>query len=134
MWVYFWILLVPMSINIYLNSFFKEKIKRVLNCSFNLFYCCQRKSLILYAFAVISDSMQSTVIDILLDIKIASIRQQGLEKVLHTKHLPATFLQATLSAVSQQLATQGTYVEGTGFTTETSKTIKRKMIKCVIII
>ena len=44
-----------------------------------------------------------------MDIKISSIRQQGLEKVLHTKYLPASVLQAVIGTLIQQLDTQGVF-------------------------
>ncbi len=58
--------------------------------------------------SVESGALQTEVIDTLLDMKIGSIKQQGLERVLHTKYLTAGFLQAVIKAVAQQLDLQGT--------------------------
>ena len=45
---------------------------------------------------------------LLLDMKIPSIRQQGLERVLGTKYLSATFLENIVKSVKEQLtSTQG---------------------------
>ena len=45
---------------------------------------------------------------LLLDMKIPSIRQQGLERVLGTKYLSATFLENVVKSVKEQLnSTQG---------------------------
>lgn len=54
-----------------------------------------------------SEVLQKEVIDLLMDIKIASVRQQGLEKILHCRYLSAAFLQAVITAVNKQLIEQG---------------------------
>ena len=56
-----------------------------------------------------SGNLEAEVISCLLDIKVASIRQQGLERVLQTKYLSASFLQSVIQAVMQLLETQGNH-------------------------
>jgi len=53
-----------------------------------------------------SGALQNEIIDTLLDMRIGSIKQQGLERVLHTGYLSAGCMQAVLNAMAHQLQSQ----------------------------
>ncbi|KAI0237109.1 Rab3 GTPase-activating protein non-catalytic subunit [Lamellibrachia satsuma] len=57
-------------------------------------------------------ALQTEVIDTLSEIRMASVRQQGVERVISTKYLTAPFLLAVLKAVLLQLETQAASQEG----------------------
>lgn len=57
-------------------------------------------------------ALQTEVIDTLSEIRMASVRQQGLERVISTKYLTAPFLLAVLKAMLLQLETQAASQEG----------------------